>query len=155
RHVVDPATHVVKRDFRFQLQRWRFGAFAISILDEEHRHERRRQQNGESLTRAHLLVAPPELVATNAFTTEPRPEAPQLVRWAVTDRVEQCYAIGFSPQAHLSSFGERFVYDLEQLPAVIDCNETAAFEFGPQAEPLVGRHGNVDPIAALAADNIK
>src|SRR6516164_8393602 len=91
----------------------------------------------------------------NAFMMVPRIEALQLIRLAVNDCVEQCYAVSFGPQAHHSSFVKRLIFDLEQLPAVVNCREMAAFEFNAQAQPLVGWHGSVDPIAALAADNIK
>src|SRR6516162_7878712 len=91
----------------------------------------------------------------NAFMMVPRIEALQLIRLAVNDCVEQCYAVGFGPQAHHSSFVKRLIFDLEQIPAVVKCREMAAFEFDAQAEPLAGRHGSIDPIAALAADDIK
>jgi len=62
-----------------------------------------------------LHSKPATAIAINEFMMVPRVEAIQLARLAVNDCVEQCYAVGFGPQANHSSFVKRLILDVEQF----------------------------------------
>src|SRR5215471_117655 len=78
-----------------------------------------------------------------------------LSRFAVDDFVEQRHAVSLSPQPYFSSVAEARIFDLEQMFAVVEHPEALALEVDAQAKPSVGRDRNADPVATLAADNIK
>src|ERR1700730_2981794 len=81
--------------------------------------------------------------------------ASMLSRLAVSHFVKQRDAVGLGPKAHFSSIGESGILDLEHLLAVERHAEARAFEVDTQAVPGIRRHRYLDPVAALAANDIE
>src|SRR5262249_46602027 len=78
-----------------------------------------------------------------------------LFRSTVVDLVEQRHAIGLGPQSDLAGISEGRVLDLEHLLAVVEYPEAIAAEVDAEAMPLVGGDRSVNPVAALASDDVE
>src|SRR5438093_13548025 len=74
---------------------------------------------------------------------------------AVTEVVEQRYAVSFCPNANFACFGERRVLHIEQMLPVEAKLEVVAREFDAKRVPLAGRDRFLDAVTALASHDVE